>query len=91
MILRSPSKATLPTPPLLTRARHIRDEEIRQWLARSASEFTYTIEMVGATKVAANRYVALHHLEGNFPGGRVDLQFRFTLRGGEITQLTIEE
>ena len=66
-------------------------EEIRQWLPRSASEFTYTIEMIGATKVAGNRYVAMHHLEGNFPGGRVDLQFRFTLRGGEISQLTIEE
>ena len=66
-------------------------EEIRQWLSRSASEFTYTIEMIGATKVAGNRYIAMHHLEGNFPGGRVDLQFRFTLRGGEISQLTIEE
>jgi ketosteroid isomerase-like protein len=66
-------------------------EEIRGWLSRSASEFTYTIEMIGATKVAENRYVAMHHLEGNFPGGRVDLQFRFTLRGGEISQLTIEE
>ena len=66
-------------------------EEIRQWLSRSASEFTYTIEMIGATKVAGNRYVAMHHLEGNFPGGQVDLQFRFTLRGGEISQLTIEE
>jgi ketosteroid isomerase-like protein len=66
-------------------------EEIRQWLSRSANEFTYTIEMTGATKVAANRYDVLHHLEGNFPGGRVDLQFRFTLRDGEISQLTIEE
>jgi|ERR1035437_8694303 ketosteroid isomerase-like protein len=66
-------------------------EEISQWLSRSASEFTYTIEMTGATKVEANRYVAMHHLEGNFPGGRVDLQFRFTLRDGAISQLTIEE
>jgi hypothetical protein len=47
--------------------------------------------MTGATKVEANRYVAMHHLEGNFPGGLVDLQFRFTLRDGAISQLTIEE
>jgi hypothetical protein len=32
-----------------------------------------------------------HHLEGNFPGGQVDLHFRFTLRDGAIADLVIEE
>jgi hypothetical protein len=47
--------------------------------------------MTGATRIDDNHYDVIHHLEGNFPGGRVDLHFRFTLRDGVIAQLTIEE
>ena len=65
-------------------------EEIRAWLSRSASEFTYTIEMTGAAKLDDDRYDVTHHLEGNFPGGQVDLHFRFALRDGAIASLTIE-
>jgi hypothetical protein len=65
-------------------------EEIRAWLARSATEFTYTIEMIGAAKNDDNHYDVVHHLEGNFPGGTVDLHFRFTLRDGKIARLVIE-
>lgn len=43
------------------------------------SEFTYTIQMTGSTKIDDNRDDAMHHLEGNFPGGQVDLHFRVTL------------
>jgi hypothetical protein len=64
--------------------------EIRAWLSRSASEFTYTIEMTGATKLGDDRYDVTHHLEGNFPGGSVDLHFRFTLCDGKIARLVIE-
>lgn len=53
------------------------------------SEFTYTIQMTGSTKIDDNRYDVMHHLEGNFPGGQVDLHFRFTLRDGLIAQLII--
>jgi hypothetical protein len=63
--------------------------QIRDWLAKSASEYTYTIELTGARRIDDQRYVAVHHLEGNFPGGVVDLQFTFTLRDGRIEQLTI--
>ena len=66
-------------------------DEIRAWLSRSASEFSYTIEMTGATKLCDDRYDVTHHLEGNFPGGQVDLHFRFTLRHGKIARLVIEE
>ena len=38
-----------------------------------------------------DRYDVRHHLEGNFPGGQVDLHFRFTLRDGSIARLVIEE
>jgi ketosteroid isomerase-like protein len=64
--------------------------EIRDWLAAAASEYTYTIELTGARRLDDLHHVAIHHLEGNFPGGVADLQFRFTLRDGRIEQLTIE-
>jgi ketosteroid isomerase-like protein len=63
--------------------------QIRDWLANSASEYTYTIELTGDRRIDDQRYVAVHHLEGNFPGGVVDLQFSFTLCAGRISQLTI--
>jgi hypothetical protein len=44
--------------------------EIRAWLSRSASEYIYTIEMTGATKIGDARYDVTHHLEGNFPEAR---------------------
>ncbi len=64
--------------------------EIRDWLARSASEYTYTVKLTGAQRVDDEHFVAVHHLEGNFPGGVVDLRFRFTLREGRIAELVIE-
>ena len=64
--------------------------QIRDWLHRSAGEYTYTIKLTGAQKIDNERYIATHHLEGNFPGGVVDLRFQFTLRDGSISQLTIE-
>jgi ketosteroid isomerase-like protein len=65
-------------------------QQIRDWLATAASEYTYTIELTGARRINDGHYVAIHHLEGNFPGGVADLQFKFTLREGRISQLTIE-
>jgi len=64
--------------------------QIRDWLERAASEYTYTTELVGARRLDDGRYEAVHHLEGDFPGGVVDLRFRFTLRDGRIAQLVIE-
>ncbi|GAB3957687.1 hypothetical protein GCM10029978_000880 [Actinoallomurus acanthiterrae] len=63
--------------------------EIRDWLAR-ASEYTYTTELVAAQRIDDDHYVAVQHLEGDFPGGVVDLRFRFTLRDGRIAELVIE-
>lgn len=65
-------------------------DEIRAWLGRSSSEFTYTIEMTGAAKLDDDNYDVTHHLEGNFPGGHVDLHFRFALFDGTIARLAIE-
>ncbi|MFG3590117.1 nuclear transport factor 2 family protein [Streptomyces sp. NPDC047990] len=65
-------------------------EAIATWLTRAASEYTYTIELTGAQQTGADRYTATHHLEGDFPGGRVDLHYRFTLDEGRIESLVIE-
>jgi uncharacterized protein (TIGR02246 family) len=69
---------------------HRGSDQIRSWLRRAASEYTYTTELVGARRLDDGRYEAVHHLEGDFPGGVVDLRFRFTLRDGRIAQLVIE-
>jgi ketosteroid isomerase-like protein len=64
--------------------------EIRAWLATSAVEYTYTVELTGALRIDDGHYDARHHLAGNFPGGVADLHFRFTLRDELITRLVIE-
>jgi hypothetical protein len=63
---------------------------IRAWLERSGSEYTYTTELIGAEKADDEHYTAINHLEGDFPGGVVDLRFRFSLRDGRIARLVIE-
>lgn len=63
---------------------------IETWLTRPAGEYTYTIELTGVQKVDVDHYIATHHFEGSFPGGVVDLHYRFTLSGGLIENLVIE-
>jgi ketosteroid isomerase-like protein len=64
-------------------------DEILDWLSRTATEYTYTTELVGAEKVDDTHFVVTNHLEGDFPGGTVDLRYQFTLHGQVITELTI--
>jgi hypothetical protein len=63
--------------------------EIQAWLGRSASEWTYTTERTGSARIDDDHWTATLHLEGDFPGGVVDLVFRFTLRDGRISELVI--
>ncbi|MFF4351425.1 nuclear transport factor 2 family protein [Streptomyces sp. NPDC001530] len=63
---------------------------IERWLGRSATEFTYTTHLTGAQQTDTTDYIATHHLEGNFPGGTIDLNYRFTLRDDLIERLVIE-
>jgi hypothetical protein len=65
-------------------------DEIRDWLARAGSEFTYTTEFIGATTIDASHVDVLHRIEGDFPGGVADLHYRFTLDGDSISRLIIE-
>ena len=63
---------------------------IEKWLNRSASEDTYTTEQTGAEQTDADQYTVTNRLEGDFPGGVVDLHYRFTLRADTIQRLVIE-
>jgi ketosteroid isomerase-like protein len=63
--------------------------EIRAWLSRAASEYTYTSELTGVRQDGADRWTAVRHLEGDFPGGVVDLRYRYTLTSDHIKSLQI--
>ena len=64
-------------------------DEIGAWVATAAAEYTYTTAFTGATSTEAGVDVG-QHLEGDFPGGVVDLHYRFTLDGASISRLVIE-
>ena len=64
-------------------------DEVRGFLADAGSEFTYTTDLVAAQRVDADRWTATLHLEGDFPGGVVDLVYRFVLADDRIVELVI--
>ena len=63
--------------------------EIRAWRENVATAYEYTTELRGVTPSGEGMYVAQVHLEGNFPGGTVDLRYRFTIDGDAIRKLEI--
>ena len=63
--------------------------EIRAWRESLASQFTYTTEITGVDQSSDGAYVVFTHLEGDFPGGVVDLEQRVTLAEGLIADLSI--
>jgi len=65
-------------------------EAIGTWLGGAGSEYTFTTEFTGATVTDATHVDVIQHLEGDFPGGVVDLHYRFTLVGDSISRLVIE-
>ena len=75
---------------VLDESRHYQGiTEIRRWREGVASRYTYTTEITGTSKPSDDEYVVATHLEGDFPGGVVDLEQRFTLSGGLISELLI--
>lgn len=67
----------------------LRRLEIHRWRETETSEYTYTVEISHVEKFDDSRYVVTNHLEGDFPGGVVDIIYRFTLADGLITKLEI--
>ncbi len=64
-------------------------ERLRDFLQHAGSEFSYTTELVAARRLDDTHWVAVNHLEGDFPGGVADLDYRFTLTDDLISELTI--
>ena len=64
-------------------------DEIDGFLRDAGSEFTYTTEMLGVERLDGTHWVVAIRLEGDFPGGVAELAYRFTLVGGEVTELFI--
>lgn len=64
-------------------------DEIRGWLNKAASAYTYTITPLGQRAVDAHRWVVLARLEGNFPGGVVDLRYQIAIHQDRIADLVI--
>jgi hypothetical protein len=63
--------------------------EIRDWLSRASVEFTYTRTLIDAAQVDDGTWLVTNHLEGDFPGGVVDLRYRFVVTGGLLSELDI--
>ena len=79
---------------VLDEDRHWRGADaIRQWRENVANTFEYTVAIVGSQALGevdgGQRHEVYTHLEGNFPGGQVDLTNCFTLRGDLIVGLEI--
>lgn len=64
-------------------------EEVRRFLSKAGAEFAYTTELVGAQRTDEAHWVVTAHLEGDFPGGVVDLRYRFAMDGDLIAELVI--
>ena len=66
---------------------------IREWRERVATAYEYTVDVRDAVPRGQvdglERHDVYTHLEGNFPGGTVDLTNRFDLRDGLIARLEI--
>jgi hypothetical protein len=66
---------------------------IREWRNTVATAYEYTVKVLSAAALGevdgVERHDVYTHLEGNFPGGAVDLTDRFGLRDGRITSLEI--
>jgi hypothetical protein len=64
-------------------------DEILGFLRKAGAEFSYTTELIGAQRIDDEHWIAKNRLEGNFPGGIVNLDFRFAMDGDRISELVI--
>ncbi|OKJ77751.1 nuclear transport factor 2 family protein [Streptomyces sp. CB02460] len=64
-------------------------DETYGFLRDAGSEFAYTTEQIGAHRVDGTHWVVTVRLEGTFPGGVAELDYRFALRADRIAELVI--
>lgn len=64
-------------------------EAVHAFLRDAGSEFEYTTEQIGARRVDDAHCVLTVRLEGTFPGGVAELDYRFTLQDDLVAELVI--
>ncbi|QSR24169.1 DUF4440 domain-containing protein [Nocardioides aromaticivorans] len=64
------------------------EDALRRFVTEAGAEFTFTTEITGVRR-DGETWVVRHHLEGDFPGGTADLDYRFVLDGERIERLDI--
>ncbi|OLR90690.1 nuclear transport factor 2 family protein [Actinokineospora bangkokensis] len=64
-------------------------EAVHAFLRDAGSEFEYTTEQLGSHRVDDAHWVVTVRIEGTFPGGVADLDYRFALRGDLVAELVI--
>jgi ketosteroid isomerase-like protein len=65
-------------------------KEIRQWQEYTRARWAYTVTIIGGEPAGENEYLLAVRLQGNFPGGEADLNYRFTMRDSLISGLEVE-
>ena len=68
---------------------YVGTDGVRTFVTTAASEFAFTRSLLSASELEPERWLVVDHLEGNFPGGVVDLRYEFTLTDGLISELLI--
>jgi hypothetical protein len=63
--------------------------EIRAWRKGPVSQYEYTTEVFDTVSTGQDEYLVTGRLEGNFPGGTVDVTWRFTVLDNRISHLHI--
>jgi hypothetical protein len=68
---------------------HVGSEAVAAWHADASTAFEYTSTVVDEERLGDQAYRLVKHLEGDFPGGVVDLDHLFALDGDRIAFLFI--
>jgi ketosteroid isomerase-like protein len=63
--------------------------QIHQWLVKTSTEYTFTRTLLDIELSGGNSWLVRNRLEGNFPGGVVDLRYEFIVDRGLISRLSI--
>lgn len=59
------------------------------WRHQLSSTWEYTSRVTSSRPVDEHRFLVGVLVEGNFPGGRADLTYSFSVDGGQLTALAI--
>ena len=62
---------------------------VESFLRTAATDYTFTRTLVSVAEITPDHWLVTSHLEGDFPGGHVDLAYEFRLADGLITHLAI--